>query len=63
MTAEAYDVLGRQVARRDIGQLGAGPQRVTLQLPDLPAGAYVLVVTARSTGQTHTATTRLTVVR
>ena len=56
--AEVFDALGRRVAAAD-ASLGAGFQTVPLALADLPAGLYVVRVTAGD----DVAVRRLTVVR
>ncbi|MEM7789473.1 MAG: endonuclease [Bacteroidota bacterium] len=57
--AEVFDALGRRVATVEVGRLGAGFQSVALDLGAVPAGLYVVRVTAGS----EVATQTLTVVR
>ena len=56
---EAFDVLGRRVALLAGGPQAAGPHEVSLDTSGLPAGVYVLRLSAGA----ETQTTRLTVAR
>ena len=42
VTATVYDMFGRRVSVRDLGQLPAGNQQFTVETADLPAGVYSL---------------------
>ncbi len=59
VAVEVYDAIGRRVATVDAGPLGAGFQSVELGLHDVPAGVYLVRVTAG----THVAVLPLSVVR
>jgi hypothetical protein len=62
--AVLYDGLGRRVAVLVSGHFGAGRHEVSLGSSDLPAGVYVVYVTARSgDGREHVAVRRFTIAR
>ena len=60
---DAFDVLGRRVATLVSGEQAAGEHTATLDAAALPAGVYVLRLTASGGTGTLTATTRLTIAR
>ena len=63
VTAVVYDMLGREVARREAA-LGAGAgQRLGLDVSGVPSGVYVVRVQAETGGAVRQATQRLTIVR
>jgi alkaline phosphatase D len=43
-TSVVYDAVGREVARKDFGNLGAGMHELSFDLNTLTAGAYIVVV-------------------
>ena len=45
---ELYDLLGQNVAKLGHGTYRAGEHHLTMQLPDLPTGAYMLVMNTSS---------------
>ena len=55
-TVDVYDLLGREVLRRDLGTLPAGPSRATLDLDGLSAGVYLARVRVGSAVQHRTIT-------
>lgn len=63
VTVEVYDVLGRSVARLDVGERAAGTHEAALDGRALAAGAYVVRLTAESENGREVRVRRLTVVR
>jgi hypothetical protein len=61
VSVTVYDVLGREVARADLGARGAGLDAVALPTEGLPAGLYLYRVHLEASGAT--AAGRLTLVR
>ncbi|MEM0964470.1 MAG: T9SS type A sorting domain-containing protein, partial [Bacteroidota bacterium] len=60
VTLALYDVLGRQLAQETV-QVAAGVRDLALDLRDVPAGAYLLVLRNETTGESETRS--VTVVR
>lgn len=55
VTLDAYDLLGRRVARLAGGDYAAGPHETAWSGAGLAAGAYVLRLTVEASGARHTA--------
>lgn len=50
---EVFDVLGRSVERRDLGQLQAGGHRIEYEAVDLPSGVYLYRVSTAHGSKTN----------
>lgn len=50
---EVFDVLGRSVEQRNLGQLQAGGHRIEFEAPDLPSGVYLYRVSTAQGSKTH----------
>ena len=63
VTVAVYDMLGREVARREVALGAGGAQRLGLDVSGVPSGVYVVRVQADAGGAVRQATQRLTIVR
>ena len=63
VTVTVYDMLGREVARREATLAAGAAQRLGLDVSGVPSGVYVVRVQADAGGAVRQATQRLTIVR